>query len=271
MHGLFYDPAFVSPADRAEIVGWLAGIRPLWEDRFTEREALAAGGQRRLLRPVYWLGNWQFACLNYYRPPRGIHDRCVQAEPYPPALARLVARIEKKARAMFRGADMPEAWHLNTCLVNLYGARVDADGKRTDTARVGEHRDDEPGPVASISLGERALFQFVATGGRHEPKRVVHGQWLDDRSLLIFGGHTWKRATVHRVLRVDRRQGARFDVDVEGFETRRVNFTFRYVPDEHILPYARLGHQARSDVERYVRELARSSQFFAEQLQTAVS
>ncbi|HYC55496.1 MAG TPA: alpha-ketoglutarate-dependent dioxygenase AlkB [Candidatus Binatia bacterium] len=266
MQGLHYDATFVSLADRAEIVQWLSTIRPLWEDRFTEREARAAGGQRRLLRPVYWLGNWQFACLNYYRPPSGIHDRCVRGEPYPPVLARLVARIEKKARASFTGADMPQGWHLNTCLVNLYGSRIEAGGKRTDTARVGEHRDDEPGPVASISLGERALFQFVATGRRTDPKRVVHSQWLDDRSLLIFGGHAWKRATVHRVLRVDKRSGESFDVHVEGFETRRVNFTFRYVPDEHILPYAQLGETARADVRRYVEELARSSRFFAEQL-----
>ena len=33
-----------------------------------------------------------------------------------------------------------------------------------DVARVSEHRDFEPGPVASISLGERALFQFVRRG-----------------------------------------------------------------------------------------------------------
>lgn len=62
---LHYDPRFVSAEDRAEIVAWLAGIQPIWERRFTDRAAAAAGGQRKLLRPVYWLGSWQFACLDY--------------------------------------------------------------------------------------------------------------------------------------------------------------------------------------------------------------
>src|SRR3712207_7147345 len=39
-------------------------------------------------------------------------------------------------------------WHLNTCLVNFYGSRLE-DGRWVDTARVGEHKDFEPGPVRS--------------------------------------------------------------------------------------------------------------------------
>ena len=263
--GLHYDPSFVSVSDRAEIVHWLASIQPIWENRFTQRKAAAAGGQRRLLRPVYWLGSWQFACLDYYRPPHGIANRCVAAEPYPPVLARLVARIEKLARELYRGADLPERWHLSTCLVNLYGSRLE-DGRRIDCARVGEHRDFEPGPVASLSLGERALFQFVKRGVADAPTRVFAQQWLDDRSLQLFGGDTWKKRLLHRVLRVERRSGTVFDVRVPGFQTRRVNLTFRYVPDEHVLPFARLAQPAREDVRGYVAELARGSQFFARAL-----
>ena len=97
---LHYDPKFVSAEDRAEILRWLAAIQPIWEKRFdARRRPPAAGEQRRLLRPVYWLGNWQFACLDYYRPPHGVRDRCVAAEPFPPVLARLVARIERRVRA----------------------------------------------------------------------------------------------------------------------------------------------------------------------------
>jgi alkylated DNA repair dioxygenase AlkB len=179
--GLSYDPSFVSRSDRAEIAAWLATIQPLWENRFTARAAAAAGGQRRLLRPVYWLGSWQFACLAYYRPPNGAADRCIEAEPYPAVLARLVAEIEKRARRSYRGPDLPRGWKLNTCLVNLYGDRIEA-GKRVDCARLGEHRDFEPGPVASISLGERALFQFVRRGKAHEPTRVRAQEWRADRS-----------------------------------------------------------------------------------------
>ena len=265
--GLHYDPQFARAPDRAEIAEWLAQIQPLWENRFTARAAAAAGGQRRLLRPVYWLGAWQFACLDYYRPPH-VRDRCVAAEPYPPVLARLVAEIEKRARARYRGRDLPDGWCLNTCLVNLYGSRLD-NGKWIDCARLGEHRDFEPGPIASLSLGERALFQFVRRGKSHEPTRVVAQEWLADGSLQLFGGDAWKKQALHRVLRVEKRGGFRFAVRVADFETRRVNFTFRYVPREHITAFAELGEPARSDVRGYVEELARTSPFFASQLARA--
>jgi alkylated DNA repair dioxygenase AlkB len=263
--GLHYDAAFVSRRDRAAIGDWLAGITPLWENRFTARAAEAAGGQRRLLRPVYWLGSWQFACLDYYRPPNGVHDRCIAAEPYPAVLARLVAEIEKRARRAYRGPDLPRGWRLNTCLVNLYGDRIEG-GKRVDCARVGEHRDFEPGPVASVSLGERALFQFVRRGKAHEPTRVLAQEWLADGSLQLFGGELWKKRALHRVLRVEKRGGFSFSVNVADFVTRRLNFTFRWVPDEHIVPFARLGEPARSDVRGYVEELAKGSAFFARAL-----
>ncbi|MEW6270139.1 MAG: alpha-ketoglutarate-dependent dioxygenase AlkB, partial [Thermodesulfobacteriota bacterium] len=264
--GLHYDAAFVTPHERDALVRWLETLHPIWEDRFTERRAAATGAQRQLLRPVYWLGSWQFACLDYYRPPAGVSERCVRAEPFPPVLARLVRRIETLTRATFRAEDLPPRWRLNTCLVNLYGS-VLRDGKAVDTARVGEHRDFEPGPVASISLGERALFQFVTRGRRGEPSSVVHQQWLGDGSLLVFGGETWKDRTLHRVQRVDRRAGARFSFPVEGFATRRVNFTLRFVPEEHFVPFARLAPQTRDDVRRYVQELARHSPFFRRELE----
>jgi alkylated DNA repair dioxygenase AlkB len=264
--GLHYDPGFVSAEDRAALVRWLETLHPIWEDRFTDRRAAATGAQRRLLRPVYWLGSWQFACLDYYRPPNGVLDRCVRAEPFPPVLARLVARIETLARGMYRGPALPARWRLNTCLVNLYGS-VEQDGKTVDTARVGDHRDFEPGPVASLSLGERALFQFVARGRRGEPSSVVAQQWLDDGSLMLFGGETWKDRTLHRVQRVDRRAGAAFRFPVEGFATRRVNFTLRFVPDRHVCRFAELSPRARDDVRRYVAELARRSAFFRRELE----
>jgi len=259
--GLHYDAGFASARDREEIVAWLASIHPLWESRFTEARAAAAGGQRRLLRPVYWLGGWQFACLDYYRPPQGVLERCIAAEPYPPVLARLVAEIERRARRSFRGADLPSAWQLNTCLVNLYGSRIES-GRRIDCARLGEHRDFEPGPVASLSFGERALFQFVSRGGKHAPVRVIAQEWLADGSLQLFGGDAWKKRALHRVLRVEKKAGFRFDVNVADFETRRVNFTFRYVPSEHVVAFGKLAEPARSDVRGYVAELARGSEFF---------
>lgn len=224
-----------------------------------------------LLRPVYWLGNWQFACLDYYRPPKGVHHRCVRAEPFPPVLMKLVEKAESIARRIFIGHDMPKKWHLNTCLINYYGSRIEG-GKKIDTARVGEHKDFEPGPVASISLGERAMFQFVSNkkpGARDQGVLVVKEQWLDDGSLQIFGGHRWKSELFHRVQRVDKKAGHYFPIHAENFETRRINFTFRYVPDEHVAPFSCLPKEAREDTEPYMRELAKHSGFFAAELKKA--
>lgn len=267
--GLHYDAGFLTDEDKAAIVAWLQTLHPLWENRFSDVRPLPEGqAQRRLLRPVYWLGNWQFACLDYYRPPHGLIDRCVKAEPFPPVLARLVDTIEGITRGLFSGKDLPERWHLNTCLVNFYGRRREGDGW-VDTARVGEHKDFEPGPVASLSLGERALFQFVTSQKPGERDGVVSQQWLDDGSLQIFGGDRWKKQTFHRVQRVDRRAGITFALNTEGFETRRVNFTFRYVPDEHVIPVNRLGAQARADIDGYLRTLAMKSDFFKAELERA--
>jgi len=155
---------------------------------------------------------------------------------------------------------VPRRWHLNTCLVNFYGEREE-NGKWIDVARVGEHRDFEPGPVASLSLGERARFQFVRRGMREAPP--VRTQWLEDRSLQIFGGPRWKDDLLHRVQRVDDKHDLDLAPKITGFRTRRVNFTFRYVPDEHVVPFARLADRERADVRDYVATLAQTSPFFA--------
>lgn len=268
MQGLHYDAGFLSKAARADVMSWLSTLHPIWENRFSAFRPIPAGeAQRRLLRPVYWLGNWQFACLDYYRPPH-VWDRAIEAEPFPRALRGLVAEMEARARGMFRGDDLPKGWHLNTCLINYYGSSLQ-DGKWVDTARVGEHKDFEPGPVASLSLGERALFQFVTSSKPGDRDGVVEQQWLDDGCLQIFGGDQWKKRTFHRVQRVDTRGGHHFKVNVSDFDTRRINFTFRYVPDEHVMPYRKVSAETQRDVEEYVRVLAQHSAFFADALASA--
>ena len=256
-----YEPGFVDARTRREILDWLATLVPLWELRFSTRRPLPPGKQQRpLLRPVYWLGNWQFACLGYYEPPRRTLNCAVAAEPFPPVLARLVVQIERRVREGFPPRVVPRRWQLNTCLVNFYGDRLDGE-RIIDAARVGEHRDFEPGPVASVSLGERARFQFVRRGAREAPP--VRTQWLDDGSLQIFGGPRWKDDLLHRVQRVDDKHALDLPPAIAGFRTRRVNFTFRYVPDEHVTPFAGLPPGARDDIRDYVTTLAGSSAFFA--------
>lgn len=260
-----YEPTFVDAAARAEILAWLATLHPIWEKRYSTRRPPPAGKEQRgLLRPVYWLGNWQFACLGYYEPPKRSRDVAVAAEPFPAVLRRLIDGVERRVRDEFPPATVPRRWHLNTCLVNFYGDRIEG-GKEIDAARVGEHRDFEPGPVASISLGERARFQFVRRGVQRDAP-PVRTQWLEDNSLQIFGGPVWKDDLLHRVQRVDDKQRLNLPPQIEGFRTRRVNLTFRYVPDEHVVPFARLPQQARDDVRDYVAELATHSRFFANAL-----
>lgn len=259
--GHYYFPGFLAPVDRSALHAFLSKIHPIWEYRYPLDRPLPEGReQRRLLRPVYWIGSWQFACLDYYRPPRGLRDRCVVAEPFPEVLAKIVTEVETRVRRLFPPAQVPRSWELNTCLINLYGDREE-NGRWVDSARVGEHRDFEPGPVASLSIGERALFQFV-TGRAGERSRPLLSQWLDDGSLQVFGGTRYKDRMLHRIQRVDRREKVELPPRIEGFRTRRVNFTFRFVPPEHVVPFDKLSPGARSAVRGYVEQLAHHAPFF---------
>lgn len=266
-NGLIYIENWVHRDDREQMLRYLLSLYPIWEMRFSKNNPPPADQeQRQLLRPVYWLGNWQFACLNYYHPPKGIFNRCVSAEPFPPVMQRLVDKIEDMVQNHYQPKDIPRDWHLNTCLINYYGDSV-ADQKRVDRARVGEHKDFEPGPVASISFGEKALFQFVASQGKNDTSKVFHQQWLEDSSLQVFGGDKFKKNLFHRVQRVEKKLNKIFPIkEITDFETRRINLTFRYVPDEHIVNYKKLPTPQQEDVLEYMQKLAEHSEFFKNSL-----
>lgn len=264
---LLYLPSFVTKTERSEALAYFEKLSPIWEERYSTSNPPPAGDeQRTLLRPVYWLGNWQFACLNYYHPPKGIENRCVRAEPFPKVLQSIVNRIENLVRKEFDERDVPREWQLNTCLINFYGDRI-IDGKIVDAARVGEHRDFEPGPVASVSFGERAYFQFVRSQSKQSRSEPILHQWLEDSALQVFGGRKFKSELFHRVQRVENKLGKELGPQIEGFKTRRINLTFRYVPREHILPYALLPLHLQTDILPYVVQLAKNSPFFKQALE----
>lgn len=264
-NGLFYHTPFISKKEREEILTYLSTLKPLWEMRFSEHNPPPAGDeQRELLRPVYWLGNWQFACLDYFHPPQGTDNRCVKAEAYPKILQDIVTRIENFVRASFPKQDVPAKWELNTCLINFYGDKI-IDGKKIDTARVGEHRDFEPGPVASLSIGDRAFFQFLS-GNKKQGQKIFWQGWLEDSSLQIFAGTKWKEKAFHRVQRVENKRKDKFKLEIKNFNTRRINFTFRYVPREYIKPFNEFPDHLQEDIKGYMQELAKSSEFFSSAL-----
>jgi hypothetical protein len=266
--GIYYQFPFVDRKERAQLLAWLETLYPLWEMRFSENNPPPEGDEQRpLLRPVYWLGNWQFACLDYYHPPKGVLHRCLKAEPYPVALQKLVDRIEFIAKKRFPKSFFPEKWKLNTCLINFYGNKLE-DGKWVDRARVGEHKDFEPGPVGSLSLGERAFFQFVQGKSTLGEDNIVYSQWLEDSSLQIFGGEKWKSKTFHRVQRVEDKRKELIGPAVPGFQTRRINFTFRYVPEEHVYPLDQIPKPLQNDIQPYLETLALHSHYFQRLMDT---
>jgi hypothetical protein len=260
--GLYYQFPFLDRQERSRLLHWIGTLTPLWEMRFSENNPPPEGDQQRpLLRPVYWLGNWQFACLDYYHPPQGILNRCVKAEKYPKELQLIVDRIEFIAKKRFPRSFIPEKWKLNTCLINFYGSKLE-DERWVDRARVGEHKDFEPGPVGSLSFGDRAFFQFVNGKTQLGQENVVYSQWLEDSSLQIFGGDKWKNKTFHRVQRVEDKRKEHLGPKIENFNTRRINFTFRYVPEEHIIPFQDLPAPQKADISPYIQTLAQTSRFY---------
>jgi hypothetical protein len=65
---------------------------------------------------------------------------------------------------------------------------------------------------------------------------------------------------------VEDKRGEFLGPQIEGFRTRRINFTFRYVPFEHIKSFKQLPLPLQEDVDGYMRTLAESSAFFKSQL-----
>ena len=97
-------------------------------------------------------------------------------------------------------------------------------------------------------------------------ENIVFEQWLEDSSLQIFAGEKWKEKTFHRVQRVEDKRKEKVGPEIVGFETRRINFTFRYVPEEHIYPLEKLPPELRGDIAGYVKKLGETSSFWASQV-----
>ena len=176
--GLLLEQNYFNSIDYSKWIKWLCSLHPIWESRYlssTTNEisnyVFMSDENRKLLRPVYWMGNWQFACLGYFQLPNGTKNRCMRAEPYPDFVQKKIDQIEAKVKATLPPAFIPRKWHLNTLLINYYGSSIDPEtGKKIDQARLGEHKDHEPGPVASLSFGAKHYFNLLVV---HINKQIL--------------------------------------------------------------------------------------------------
>jgi alkylated DNA repair dioxygenase AlkB len=260
--GFSYLPRFITQEESEALLRYFGSLKPLWESRHVGGRAMREGQtHRRLTRPVYWLGAWQFACLGYYTEPNHLEEKCLRAEPMAPELQRVLERLRPKL-AEHQSDVLP-----NTCLINYYGSELTKDAKgRTqpvDYARLKMHRDGEPGPVVMFSLGQPALFEFVDGARPDEPERSV---WLANRSVVIFSGPHFKDHLYHRVVRVRHGDSPVMPQVLDDFRLRRVSVSFRFVPEQHIKSLNEFSAGAQSQIRGYVEQLAQSSEHFKKQL-----
>jgi DNA oxidative demethylase len=264
--GFSYLPRFITQPESEALLRYFGSIKPLWESRYVgERAGREGQSSRRLTRPVYWLGAWQFACLGYYAAPNHLEEKCLRAEPLVPELVSVLERLAPKLA--FHQTPEERGQQPNTCLINYYGSELTKDAKgRTqprDYARLKMHRDGEPGPVVMFSLGQPALFEFVDGAKPETPELSL---WLANRSVVILSGAHYKDFLYHRVVRVRHGDNPVMPKVLDDFLLRRVSVSFRFVPEEHIKSLRDFSPGAQAQVRGYVEQLAQSSAHFKNEL-----
>lgn len=260
--GFTYLPQFISKDESAELIDHFADLRPIWEQRFRQdRHARAGGRARRLTRPVYWLGAWQFACLGYYAEPDHREGRCLRGEAFPGVMERILDRLRLHLDEC-RLPGAPEGLP-NTCLINYYGREV-GQGVPVDLARLRMHRDGEPGAVVMFNIGQAGLLEFLDPDRSPDPELRL---WTRHRSVTILSGPDYKDRLYHRVAQVRTGAEPALRCHLDGFELRRVSVSFRFVPPELIEDFADWPAARREQVEDYVRQLATESTHYRAQLE----
>lgn len=271
--GFSYLPRFIDQDQATALIEYFGSLRPIWEQRHRNAaHARSASHDRRLTRPVYWLGAWQFACLGYYAEPDHRQDRCLRAEPFPAVMQEILERLVP-ILAEFHGASSPATSPTggtttllpNTCLINYYGREVGR-GVPRDFARLRMHRDGEPGPVVMFNIGQPGLLEFLDPDRSPQPELSI---WTRHRSVTILSGPDFKDRLYHRVVQVRTGRQPALHCHVDHFELRRVSVSFRSVPEDLISDFGRLPPERREQVRDYVEELALNSDHFAVQLGTA--
>lgn len=259
--GFSYLPRFIRADEADALIEYFSGLAPIWEQRHRGDDHARRGEHgRRLTRPVYWLGAWQFACLGYYAEPHHREDRCLRAEAFPPVMQTVLDRLRPALHTHDASFHDPP----NSCLINYYGRQIER-GRPRDYARLRMHRDGEPGPVVMFSIGQPGLLEFLDPDRGEEPELAV---WTRHRSVTILSGPEFKDRLYHRVSEVRHGLEPEIASPLADFEVRRVSVSFRHVPGELIKDFDELSEPSRALVRDYVEELAEHSEHFSRQLQS---
>jgi alkylated DNA repair protein (DNA oxidative demethylase) len=262
--GFSYLPQFISTEEAKEMIDYFGALRPLWEQRFhgSSKQRSAKHG-RRLTRPVYWLGAWQFACLGYYSEPEHLHNRCLRGEPFPSVMQNVLDRLtEVIASSHDHDNDSETSALPNTCLINYYGREI-GQGQPRDYARLRMHRDGEPGPVIMFSIGQPGLLEFLDPEISADPELCL---WTRHRSVSILSGPNFKDRLYHRITQVRTGREPQLHTELANFELRRISVSFRSVPEQYIADFNELPDNTTSQIADYVGELALHSKHYENQL-----
>jgi len=266
--GFTYAPQFMSKDEGDALIEFFGSVQPLWEQRYRDQgKERNQNHHRRLTRPVYWLGAWQFACHGYYSEPQHTEHRCMRAEGFPPVIREILSRLEPVLAEHHAEQHDPRLEILpNTALINYYGREV-GDGVPRDYARLRMHRDHEPGPVIMFNIGQPGLIEFLDPARSPEPELRL---WMRHRSISIISGADFKDRLYHRVTQVRTGNLPAMHCQVANFELRRVSVSFRHVPKEKIANFSEFPEESQDQVRDYVETLAERSEYFRSQLQKPV-
>ena len=262
--GFSYLPRFIHKEESLELIDYFGELMPIWEQRHRgEEHGRSSGHGRRLTRPVYWLGAWQFACLGYYAEPDYRTGRCLRGERLPAVMQQILERLRPVLEDSHSAVESEEVNLLpNTCLINYYGREVGL-GVPRDYARLRMHRDGEPGPVVMFNIGQAGLLEFLDPDRSPDPELRI---WTRHRSVTILSGPDFKDRLYHRVVQVRTGDQPELRSGLDNFELRRVSVSFRSVPEELISDFGELPSERRERVREYVEELALSSEHYRDQL-----
>ena len=260
--GFTYHPHFISKAESEELINYFGSLHPLWEQRFRDHSRVRSKNHpRRLTRPVYWLGAWQFATLGYYAEPDHREHRCLRAEALPAVMKEILDRTRPALEA-FHSASSKDALP-DTCLINYYGREV-GKGVPRDYARLRMHRDGEPGPVIMFNIGQAGLLEFLDPELSPDPELRL---WTRHRSLSILSGADYKDRLYHRVTKVRTGDIPAMHTTLENFELRRVSVSFRHVSAELIEDFQDLPSASREQIQDYLETLAKHAPHYRAQLE----